>query len=215
MDTPHLVIFDMDGLMFDTERQYNAATLALMERHGITVNIDILFDAIGSSYFDVDRFLVHVPQGVDAKALLDSVPEAVTQALCRDGVPVKKGLIRLLDLLRSQGIAMCVATSTPISRSGPLLKAAGVWDYFQFVITGRDVAHGKPAPDIFLAACQRAGVSPEQALVLEDSANGAFASQKAGIPYIIVPDLKQPPKAAAESALAVAKDLDMVADMLI
>lgn len=214
MKNLQLVIFDMDGLMFDTERRYGNDMETAAKRYGITVDMQVLWDSVGSTRFDFDRFLVSVPEGVDASAVFDTiVPDAVDD-MCANGVPMKKGLRQLLDLLRRKGIRAVVATSTDISLSGRLLKAAGVWEQLDFVLTRRDVAHGKPAPDIFLAACERAGVPAENALVLEDSINGGLAAKAAGIPYIIVPDVCHPSEEVARYALAVVDSLEDVAAML-
>lgn len=214
MDELQFVIFDMDGLMFDTERRYGRDMEAAAERHGIEVDMQVLWDSVGGTQFDFDRFLVHAPEGVDAEKIFDAiVPDAIDD-MCANGVPMKKGLLQLLEKLKRKGLRAAVATSTDIAYSGRLIKAAGIWDYFDFVLTRRDVVHSKPAPDIYLAACKKAGVECCQALVLEDSANGGRAAKAAGIPYIIVPDVLQPPEDVARGAYAVVDSLETVANMI-
>lgn len=109
---------------------------------------------------------------------------------------------------------MVVATSTPFERASRLLKAAKIYDLLDFVITGAEVEHGKPAPDIFLAACAKANISTDKALVLEDSINGGRAAKAAGIRYIIIPDINQPTADVADTAYAVLDSLQCVANLI-
>ena len=211
-----LVIFDMDGLMFDTERVYCDTILSATRALNIDVDIDILYNSMGVSNFDVNKFFYEgVPEGIDKHSLImDAMVDSVDE-MCANGVPKKPGLIQLLALLTEKDIKRVVATSTPIERSGRLLQSAGVIPFFEFIITGDDVEKGKPYPDIFLEACLRAGVSPENALVLEDSDAGGRAARAAGIDYIIVIDINEPAEDVAESAYAVTDSLTEVQALLL
>ena len=210
-----LIIFDMDGLMFDTERVYCESFLEVARKHKIKVNERVMYEAIGATVFDTERFFYDgIPEGIDmdrecADALMNTVDN-----MCKNGVPKKPGLDELLEDLMNKGLKMVVATSTPIERAGKLLESAGVMPMFDFVITGAEVEKGKPFPDIFLSACERAGVSPEKALVIEDSNNGGMAAKAADIKYIIVPDINAPVEEVADSAYAVVKTLNDVLPLI-
>jgi len=210
-----LAIFDMDGLMFDTERRYCDAGKAMMEKHGIASDMDAVYDVVGTSLgIDMKRFNLSGRPNEEVLKLLRQAGREAFEDMCENGVPVKKGLQDLLEELSRRGIQKAVATSTEIARSGRLLKAAGVWEQFGIVVTGEDVERGKPAPDIFLEACRRGGVSPKEALVLEDSINGARAAAAAGIRCIVVPDIKEPTPDVAESAYRVVESLRDVVTLL-
>jgi HAD superfamily hydrolase (TIGR01509 family) len=210
-----LVILDMDGLMFNSERAYCEAVLEIVKDRQIDVDESVLYKSVGSSYFDMEKFFHKgIPEGFDMKReLTGAVNDAVT-SMCTDGVPKKPGLDELLAVLQEKGIKFCVATSSAIERSGRLLESAGVMPLLEFVITGDEVARGKPYPDIFVTACEKAGVPREKALVLEDSINGGKAARAAGIRYIIVPDINPPTEEVIESALAVVDTLHEVVELI-
>lgn len=210
-----LVIFDMDGLMFDTERRYCEACEELMLKCGIASDIRAVYEVVGTSLeIDMKRFNLSDRPDEEVKKLLQQAAMQAFEDMCANGVPIKKGLPELLEELKDRKITKVVATSTEIARSGRLLKAAGVWNQLAFVVTGEEVERGKPAPDIFLEACKRAGVSPEEALVLEDSINGARAAAAAGICCIVVPDINEPTPDVTESAYRIVDSLLDVVEIL-
>lgn len=215
LDNLELVIFDMDGLMFDTEIRYINAAFDACAAEGIKINIQPYYDSIGVyTIFDMNDINLSDRPNDEVERITDQSYFDAIDDMCEHGVPIKKGLLELMDQLESRNIRMCVATSTPWKISGRLLKSANVLDRLEFVVTGADVEHSKPAPDIFLLACEKAGVSVDKALVLEDSINGGLAAKNAGIRYIIVPDLKQPTDEVKENALAVVEDLTKVTEMI-
>jgi HAD superfamily hydrolase (TIGR01509 family) len=119
------------------------------------------------------------------------------------GVTFKAGLGELLDFLESRRIRKAVATSSCRESAMKKLAAGGLIDRFQIIITGDDVRSGKPAPDIFLAAAEKLNAPVGRCLVFEDSENGVYAAHRAGIPVIMIPDVKQPTKEAASLAFKI------------
>lgn len=204
-----LVIFDMDGLMFDTERTYLEDHIKDFENLGYHLNIEPMIAGVGTSTpLDIKSINAgnHLSDEDFHKILMKSYRNSIDR-IVREGIPIKKGLYDLLDKIEEKGIPKCVATSTPIEHSGRILKKANVFNRLNFILTAKDVKHGKPAPDIFLKACEIAGVKPENALVLEDSEGGCEAAYCGNIPFICVPDLKKPSKLTVERAILVADSL--------
>lgn len=187
------VLFDMDGLMFDTERigrdGWNAAARTL----GITIP-DHLIAAMRGTGVDQCRALFNtaVPGALydTARALRIQYADAWIE---QHGVPVKPGLRPLLAWLQAQQIPAVLATSTGREKALGYLHQSGVAAFFAATVFGPEVAHPKPAPDIFLAAAAAIGAAPRHCVVLEDSPNGLRAAKAAGCRAIVVPDLSPAP----------------------
>jgi len=132
------------------------------------------------------------------------------------GIPLKPGLTELLEYLARQGIAVAIATSSDQEYTAFSLKAAGLdIRKFAHVVTGEQVEKGKPAPDIYLEAARRLGVSPARTLAIEDSDAGILSASGAGMISVMVPDLKPPSPVALEKAFRVLTSLHEVASLLI
>ncbi len=184
------IIFDMDGTMFDTETISVEAMQQVAKRYGVSVEYDAALEFLGLPREEIQkRFLQKFGQDFDYQNYrLDKIAyqNAVIQA---KGVPLKPGLLELLEYAKNHGILCCVATSTSRERTEDLLQRAEVEHYFSAVICGEDVINGKPNPDIFLYAAERIGRKPEECVVIEDSRNGILAADRAEIFSILVPDL--------------------------
>jgi HAD superfamily hydrolase (TIGR01509 family) len=186
-------IFDMDGLMLDTEPAYRVAWQAASAECGYDLPDPLYLTLIGRGRSEGERTLVDAfgPQfPVDAFRAACLRREA--EIFATMPVPKKPGLDHLLDLLDSRGIAKAVATSTERRTAVAQLTIAGLLDRFDAVATGDEVVNGKPAPDLFLLAAQRLGVEPPHCIVFEDAEAGTIAAHNAGMTVFIVPDLKQP-----------------------
>lgn len=131
-----------------------------------------------------------------------------------EGVPVKPGLVELLKLLKAKGVRTMVATSSNRNRVDRILENSGLKAYFDDSICGDEVEQGKPDPEIFLKACRKMGVLPQEALVLEDSEQGIQAAYRAGIPCICIPDMKYPQPEFVEMTVAVLESHTSVAHWL-
>jgi HAD superfamily hydrolase (TIGR01509 family) len=128
--------------------------------------------------------------------------ERVDMIAATVGLQIKPQIPELLKQLQKQGIVCVVASSTHSGTVDTYLSDAGLRKYFSVIVGGEMVQRSKPEPDIFLLACERSGLKPEQALVLEDSENGVRGAVAAGIPVICVPDLKMPEQEICEMASA-------------
>jgi len=205
-----LIIFDMDGLMFDTEPLYYKANQKTADRIGLPFDYAFYEKYIGASEKDffnamyqsfdkekVERFITD--STADLKDVLFAAP------------PVKKkGLVDLLDYLKSNEYKMVVASSSEREVVKALLVSAEVSDYFDGVVGGDDVTHSKPHPEIFIKASTLAGENLSNVLVLEDSVNGIKAANAAGFPVVMVPDLIEPDDEIRSRTLDVCHDLHEV-----
>jgi HAD superfamily hydrolase (TIGR01509 family) len=187
------VIFDMDGLMLDTERIYHSTWRTAGAELGYHLSDELLLSTIGRTFPDCYQLLratlgEHFPLAAFQKLW----PVHWHQHVAQYGIPQKPGLVELLDLLDQRGIRKAMATSTTYDEALFTLHAGQIENRFQVIVTGEQVQHGKPAPDIFLEAARRPEVDPRGCLAVEDSEAGVLAAASAGMYTIMVPDTKQP-----------------------
>jgi HAD superfamily hydrolase (TIGR01509 family) len=205
------VAFDMDGLMFDTERVACDMWVKAGLTHGWKIEPESLMSLVGHSRAENKRIMVEA-QGQDFP--YDEIRKsrlALEAEFFRDNaVPMKLGLPELLDFLGARGIQMAVATSTPRPRVLPLLRKAGILERFALVVCGDEVKNPKPDPEIYLKAAAGLGVEPASCLVLEDSRAGIASAHAAGAVPVMVPDLVGPDEATTGRAARVFGNLGEV-----
>lgn len=187
------VIFDMDGVIFDTERLCRDSWRETAAKYGIN-DIDEVFPlCIGSAEW-VTRELFRVRYGddLDFDAFRADAAAIFNKAGENGGFPKKKGVTQLLTYLKGRGIKVGVASSTVTERVRAELKDAALDRYFDVIVGGDCVKRSKPEPDIFLHCLSLLGAAKEDTLIIEDSHNGVKAAAKAQIRCIMVPDLLPP-----------------------
>ncbi len=186
------VIFDMDGLLLDTERLQRAAMTAAGRALGYPFD-DRLFERIVGVHRDANRALLadHFGAAFPLDAFYGD-SDARFAGLSVDGIPLRPGVVELLDHLRARGISCAVATSTTSPRAEEHLRRVGLFARFAAVVTRSDVARPKPAPDPYLLAAERLGARPAHCLALEDSPNGVRAAAAAGMAVVMIPDILPP-----------------------
>ncbi|MCZ4304805.1 HAD family phosphatase [Zoogloeaceae bacterium G21618-S1] len=187
------VVFDMDGLLLDSERiAYDIGRQVSLDL-GIPWTHEVAMQMIGLNSREHEPLLKGAfgnDYPLDAhRAEFGLRYEAV---IATGSIPLKPGVLELFDALEAAGLPRAVATSTRRSRALPKLNAVGLLDRVQIVVAGDEVARGKPAPDIFLAAAERLGQRPADCLALEDSNAGVRAARDAGMRVVMVPDLLTP-----------------------
>lgn len=188
---PAAVLLDMDGLLLDSERALlecwrEASRLAARE-----VEDAFWLSMVGLHDRACDAMLAERFGHADADSMRDRC-HALYDARIRAGLPLKPGVGELIDLLDARRVPRAIATSTRRERALQKLEAAGLHVRFATIVTGSDVAHPKPAPEIYLLAASRLGVDPQRCVVLEDSIPGVHAALAAGMTPIQVPDLVTP-----------------------
>lgn len=188
---PDAVIFDMDGLMIDSERVSILCWTQAARELQLPIEDGFWLRMVGLGDRDCERLLLQRIDATQVAALFarcHDLYEAQTQA----GLPLRPGILELLQLLHEHAIPRAVATSTRQPRASRKLHAAGLLPFFEVVVTSSDVSQPKPAPDIYLLAAHKLGKDPARCLALEDSPAGIRAAVGAGMTAIQVPDLVHP-----------------------
>jgi len=198
------VVFDIDGLMVDSEEVTLSIWKEKFREYGVDLTREYYTTLVGHSRLDIDDMLYRdfgsdIPFG----RLLDETHEYMDTI----PLPVKKGLMEILENSRRAGLIMGVATSSNMSHAANSLANIGVRDYFNVVICGDMVNKSKPEPDIYLKAIEKLGVRPDEVWVIEDAEAGVEAGLRAGADVICVPDMKLPAQEVLDRATAVVPDL--------
>ena len=209
------VIFDLDGLLADTEIISLKVYQELLKDFGIPFTEETYSREYSGHREEenVQRFLDTYDLPWNFDQTLEKVYELEARILDK-GVNLKKGAKNLLAFLRREGIPIALATSSVESRARMILDSNGILSLFDHLVFAKDVKRSKPYPDIFLKACIDLNVLPENCLVLEDSEAGIEAAYRAGIPVICIPDLKMPAQSFLNKTERVFQDLDAVRDYL-
>ncbi|MBE5942980.1 MAG: HAD family phosphatase [Lachnospiraceae bacterium] len=191
------VIFDMDGVIFDSEKLYRKHWMITAEEYGIPQEVmRELCNLIAGATKERNEKLMKSRFGedFDYMAFREKTMTRMDQDILENGVELKPYVVELLEYLKKNQYRIGLATSTQKERAQRNLLNAGVLEYFDEIVYGGMVANGKPAPDIYLMACEKLGVLPEDAIGIEDSINGVKSSFAAGLQTIMVIDLIEPTK---------------------
>lgn len=210
---PAAVLFDMDGLMLDSERVHQECWREAAKQLELEDNDELWLSLVGLHEDDQHEQLREQLGKSKADPLIERC-DALFEARIGAGLPHKAGLVPLLDLLAGAQVSRAVVTSSRCEHAWQKLETAGLRTYFETVVTGSDIDAPKPAPDIYRLAAERLGVDPARCIVLEDSEPGVRAALAAGMHPIQVPDLLQPDEALREMGHHIVESLDQAGALI-
>lgn len=210
MNRKQYIVFDMDGVIFDSERliaQCWQQVGAELEMEGV---LDTFLRCVGTTESNTQRVFQERYPDLPYAQFQKRCAERFFGFIQQEGMPLKPGARALLQRLREADWSIGLASSTRMELVKAELEGVGLWHYFDQVITGDLLERSKPAPDIYRMACRALGVWPERAWAVEDSYNGIRAAASAGMRAIMVPDLLPPTPEMEQLSTAILPDLDAV-----
>ena len=209
------VIFDMDGVIFDSERLVLVCWEKVSEKYGIQGIEEVFMPCIGTNAEKTKEVVLdHYGQDFPFEEFRKEASVLFHEDVNRNGLPVKKGVRELLEYLKEREIPTAVASSTRLEVVTGELKQAGLYEYFKAVMGGDQLKRSKPEPDIYLMTCEKLGVNPGQAYAIDDSYNGIRSSYSAGMKPIMVPDMLPATEEMLQKSIVVLDDLLLVKDYL-
>ena len=204
------IIFDKDGTLHDTEKVYLQAWKAAAEEFNVPDIENTVRDCTGTNIPFIAQYWAKKYPDVPFE---DYLPRRQFYyfGILEQGIPVKEGAYELLTYLRAHGYKVGMATSTPWDTVMEHLERTDMMEYFDTIVTGDMIEHGKPAPDIYLLAAERLGVDPAECVGVEDSPNGVRSIHAAGMRAVMIPDMVEP---SPEVEALVWKKLDCLMDVV-
>lgn len=202
-------VFDMDGVLIDTEKLYVRFWRQSAADFGYNMTVEHVFGirSLARKYANV-KLKGIFGEEFPCNQVREHRTELMDAYIAEHGVETKKGIFTMLDFLRDRGIKIAVATATPRERAVKRLEEIGALPYFDVIVGGDMVQNGKPEPDIYLKAASELGLPPESCAAFEDSPNGIKAAYSAGCRAVMIPDLTSPDEEILPMLSAVYNSLD-------
>lgn len=196
------VVFDMDGVLVDTEKIYRRSWKINGMSIGITEqDMDHICDRVagGNKASNARVFKDIMGEDFDYLAFRQRTMELFDEYVREHGVEIKAHVADTLKYLKDKGVKIALATSTERERAEKRLESVGILEYFDTRVCGDEVTRGKPNPDIYLKACEKLGVKPSDTVGVEDSVNGVIAAHSAGLFTVMMVDLIKPNEITAKN----------------
>lgn len=209
------VIFDMDGVLIDTEKHYYACWQQAAREAGFDFRGEhaLMLRSLDANMASELMQSIFGPSFEYFK-IRERRRELVNEALAKAGLEIKPGVKEALYYLRDKGIKTAVATATPLDRTYEHLEKLGIRDLFDSIVSAKQVEKGKPAPDVYLYACEQIGLKPEECIAIEDSPNGIKSAYSAGLKPIMVPDLTRPDEEISKLLYGVLESLSDIGKII-
>ncbi|MBQ8001482.1 MAG: HAD family phosphatase [Ruminococcus sp.] len=209
------LIFDMDGLLIDTERLSFEALVYDCKQRGFELTMEQFLGIRSLSIPKCEeKFKGYFGEDFDFKDSFEKHFLYMSEHIDKYGVPMKKGADSILKYAKEQGLRLALATSTPLHIAQEYLSSLGLWQYFDKVQSAADIKNGKPAPDVYLAASSLLGLEPSECMAFEDSPNGVRSASDAGCITVMVPDLSGPDEELQKLIFASVSDLDEAVELI-
>ncbi len=209
------VIFDMDGVLINTEKYLFQCWKKAGAEAGYDLEREMLLNMRSMApEFAIPFFKEKLGEQADYTAIRTRRKELMKEHIEKYGVEKKPKVDELLDYLHAHGYKTAVATATDPERTRQYLTSIGIYEKFDQIVCATTVPHGKPMPDVYLHVCRYIGIEPENCLAIEDSDNGAMSAHRAGCHVVMVPDLAGPKPETARFLDGVAEDLEKVIPIL-
>ena len=202
------VIFDMDGILIDTERISFNAFKEVLKGYNYEMSEEFYLTMIGRNVKSIKEVMLsEYGSSFPFDEIYEKKVKIAVETIDRDGVIIKPGVHELVDYLKDNNYRIAVATSTRKERAHYLLEQIGIKDKVDYIICGDQVVNSKPDPEIFLKAAKGIGIEPQNCMVIEDSDAGILAASRAGMTGINVPDMKKPDENMKKLAFNICRSL--------
>ena len=208
-------LFDMDGLLLDSERVYAEAVLAVAPSLGYHISWDLILECVGTTSKATDIRYAQENPGFDSNALRNAMKSWLKEHRYDVAMPVKPYAQQILPHLKGQGIRCALVTSSSLPIAQQHMKAVNLFRYFDAVVTGDLGLASKPSPEVYLRAIELLGLPAADCAVIEDSHNGIRAGHAAGAMTIMVPDLVPYDESLASVCDHVCQNLQEAEDILL
>ena len=210
------VIFDLDGTLLDTEKYFRICWPKAFEHFGYKMTDEqaLYMRSLGRPFTQEFQKKISGDPNFDYEKVRSYRAELMEQLLAEKGLELKPGALEILSYLKEHKILRAIATASPVDRTVRYLERVGIQNSFDKIISARMVQNGKPAPDVYIFACEQLGLQPQDCLAVEDSPNGVLSAYRAGCKVCMIPDQDEPDPEISKLLYAKLPSLDKIAGVL-